>query len=132
MESLAGDPAAGVESVKLAGLGFVNDGEEVAADTVHHGFDDADHGVGCDRRVHCIAALGQDHRASLRCQRTFGGDDAASRYDHGAALRAVLCLSGHSEKRDGQEKEYQTLRVAGLGHVIGRKDMRIGGPPQDR
>jgi cytochrome c len=53
----------------------------------------------------------------LRGQRTFRRDDSAARYDHGAALRAALCVSCHGEKRDGQEKEYRFF------HMVGRKNI---------
>jgi hypothetical protein len=117
MESFAGGPAAGVEAVKFSGLRFVKDDEKIAAHSVHHGLDDADHGVRRHRCIDGIAALRQNHRAGLRGQGTFRRDDSAARDDHGTALRPALRVSCDSERHDGQEEEYR------FSHVVGRKNI---------
>ena len=61
-------PAAGVEPVNLAGLGFKDDGEEVAAHAVDVGLCEADDRVRGDGRVDRIAAGFQDLRACLRSE----------------------------------------------------------------
>src|SRR5579862_8890888 len=100
-----GSPAGGVEAVELFGFCVVDDGEEVAADAVHHGLDDADGGVGGDDGIDGVAAVGEDLGADLGGEGRFSGDDAAASDDHGASFGAVArLLSGAGG-----------LRLIGLG-----------------
>src|SRR5438445_2588913 len=89
-----GGPAAGIQTVELAGFGLIYDGEEIAANTIHHRREQAQRRVGGHRRVHGVAALAQDAGADLGCQRVLGGDDAVARDDHRARLRATLLYWG--------------------------------------
>ena len=96
---LSGRPAAGVEPIQFSSLRFVNDDEQVAAHSVHHGLHDAHHGVRGDRGINRVATPRQNHRASLRSQRAFGGHDSATRHNHGSRLRSTLRVG--SESRHG-------------------------------
>ena len=75
-------PTAGVEAVELAGFRFVNDGEEIAAQSIARGFDQAKHRVRGDRRVHGVAAELQDLCARLRSEGLAGGDDPKAGHHH--------------------------------------------------
>ena len=87
-------PAAGVESVELAGFCFPVNREQIAADAVHHGLGDAEDRVGRDGGVYGGASLGQDLRAGDRSLHVTGGDDAVAGQDHGTGVGAVLGEGG--------------------------------------
>ena len=55
----------------------VDDGEQIAADAVHHRRDDTHHRVGGNRRIDGVPAARQHDRTRLRGERAFRGDDAA-------------------------------------------------------
>jgi hypothetical protein len=59
----SGRPAAGIEAVELAGLGFPIDGEEVAAEAVGVGLGDLEDGVGGNGCVDGGAACLENMRA---------------------------------------------------------------------
>ena len=66
-------PPAGVETVELATLRIPHDGEEIAADPIACGLHEAQHGVGGDGRVDCVASCFQDVQSHLSCKRLTGG-----------------------------------------------------------
>ena len=72
-------PPARVQSVRPIRLGFVDDREQIAADAVHLGLDDAEHGVGRNRRVGRGAAALEDLHPRARGQRLARSDDAERR-----------------------------------------------------
>src|ERR1700678_1746072 len=80
--------AACVEAGQFAGGGAM-DGEQVAAEAAHHGFDHAEHGVGDDGGVDGGSSARERLRAGLGCESLAGGDDSALCYDHGSGLRAL-------------------------------------------
>ncbi len=90
-----GRPAAGVEAVKLAAFRVVHDGEKIAAHAVHHGRDEAHHGVGGHGRIDGVSAMLENLRAGLRRERRFRGNDAVARDHHGASLVAVRSANSH-------------------------------------
>jgi len=53
-----GGRAARVQASHLAGFGVAVHDEQVAADSAHHGFDNAEDGIGRDGGVDGAAALG--------------------------------------------------------------------------
>ena len=81
-------PSAGIQSVQLPGLGFINDREQIAADAVHGRLDHSERRVGRDGRVDRIAAFFEHARARLRRQRLAGRHDAELRDHHRASLIA--------------------------------------------
>ena len=99
-----GGPAAGVEGGELAGFGVPVDGEEVAADAVAFGLDDAEYGVSGDGGVDGGSAAGQYLRAGLGGEGLAGGDDPAIGDDHGARLRSILRVRANYEERKGDEE----------------------------
>jgi hypothetical protein len=94
-------PAAGIETVQLAGLGVIDDGEQVASHAVHHGLDDTHCGVGRHDRVDRIPATSEDRRSGLGRKRVFRGNDSAAADDHRASLRSILRVG----RRDGHARE---------------------------
>src|SRR6185437_8832983 len=83
-------PAAGVKTVKFAGLRVPVKEKQIAAHPVHHGFGDSKECVGRDRRVHGGTTSCQDLRAGLRRKVMRGGNNAAIGDHHGSTVRAVL------------------------------------------
>ena len=75
-------PSAGVQAVELAGLGVPVEQEQVAANSVHHGFGNAEHRVRRNGRVDGRTAPRQNLRPGLRSQGVAGGDDASVINDH--------------------------------------------------
>ena len=113
--------AARVETGDLAGFGVAVHDKEVAADAAHHGFDDAEDGVGGDGGVDGATALGEDLGAGLGGEDLAGGDNAAGGDDHGASVGPVRFLGG--EEGGGDEEEER-----GFGHgVWGRIQTRYYG-----
>src|SRR6476660_3065393 len=83
-------PSACVEAIKLAGLRFPVDGEEVASHSVGRGLGDVKNGVGRNGRVDGRAALLENARPGLRGRDLAGGDDAKLSSNNGAAVGTVL------------------------------------------
>ena len=80
----------------------VDDGEQVAAHSVHHGLNYRQGGVGRDGRIHCAAAPGQNGCSCLRGYSLQSGHDAVLRHDHGARLftgRVLRRLNGGAANR---------------------------------
>jgi hypothetical protein len=88
-----GSPAAGVQSVQLAGLRVPVDGKQVAADAIHHRLGNAKDRVRGDAGIDGGTALFKDAGAGLRCLHIAGGHDAVGCNHHGAAIGAVFCGS---------------------------------------
>src|SRR6185312_11754308 len=71
-----GCPAAGIEAVQLTGFGLVIDHEDVSANAVHVGLNDAHHSIGCDGGINGIATLFKNVGAGLRGEKLRSGDDS--------------------------------------------------------
>src|SRR5580700_6450713 len=61
-----GRPAAGIQAIELAGFRIVVDGKEIAADSVHHGLNNAEYGIGGNACVDGGTALLKHTRTGLR------------------------------------------------------------------
>ena len=98
-------PAARVQAVDGAGLRFVIDDEEVAAEAVAGRLHQADRGVGGNRRVDRVAAALEDLHAGARRQRLARRDDPERRRhdrspdDRQARARIVLRFLGAGRER---------------------------------
>jgi len=97
-------PAAGVQTVQLIGLCVIDNGEEVATDTIHHRRDHAHHRVRGNGCIDRIAAALQNPRSRLGRQGRFSGHDAVARDHHGARLRAVLTHCNWRRKHGHDEQ----------------------------
>ena len=78
-------PAAGVEAVEFAGLGLVDDREEIAAHAVHHRLHQPEVALAAMAASIGIAAALEDLDARHRCERLARRDNAVRRRDDRAA-----------------------------------------------
>ena len=81
----------------MLGLRIVDNGEEIAAHSVHHGLNHRQGGVGRNGCVHCAATPGQNGRTRLRGYSLQRCHNAVLRHDHGTSLftgRVLRCLHG--------------------------------------
>jgi hypothetical protein len=85
-----GGPAAGVDAGQLVCLRIPNQGEQIAARTVHHGFHQAEHGICGDGGIRRGTSASQNLGAGLGREGLRGSDNAAPGNNHGAGLRAIL------------------------------------------
>ena len=67
--------------MQLRGFCLVHDREQIAADAIRLRLDDAEHGVGGDRRVDGVAAALEHLHPGLGRERLGGGDNAVGRGD---------------------------------------------------
>ena len=103
-------PAARVEAVELAGLRFVVDREQVAADAVVVRLDEAHHRVGRDRGIHRVAAALENLHAGPRRQRLARRDDAVlggdlRSTDDDARLDGRGLLAAHADEADDDARD---------------------------
>ncbi len=105
-------PAARVQPVELARFRLVDDGEEISAQAIAGGLDDAEHGIGRNGGVHRVTAELEDLRAGPRRERLAGGDDSEAANHHRAGLgsrsgRAFTRLAPRCGGAEHRTSEYQ-------------------------
>ena len=120
-------PAAGIEAMKRAGLGLVDEGEQVAADAVARGLHQAHHRVGRDGGVDGVAAALEHLHAGARGQHLAGRDDAETRgHLRPARERTVLAASRPSSRSAGHQRgdahEHEQSEHETLQEVISKRD----------
>ena len=79
-------PAARVESVELAGFGFVDQGKEIASHAVDIWLHDTHNCIGRDGGINRVATGAQDFRSRLSSKKLRRGHDPVFGYGHGAPL----------------------------------------------
>ena len=96
-------PSAGIDAVKFSSFRVIDDGEQIATDTVPHGSDNGHYGVSGDGCIDGIASARQNGSAGLRSERRFRSDHARLRDHHRTPLAAFdrVGLQMRGIKRDG-------------------------------
>ena len=77
-----GRPSARVYPIQLVRLRVINNGEQIAADAVHHRLDHSHHRVRRNRRVHGIPATFENAHTCLGCQRRLRRNNPIPRNNH--------------------------------------------------